>query len=454
MSLLSLLSIARSALLSHQRAMAVTGHNVANAMTPGYSRQRLQMSAADPLRIPEGLIGRGVTTQGIARMRDLFSDATFRRESGLLGSSSQMRDLLGQVEGAFNEPSELGVGAALDGLFQAFGDLANDPASTVNRNLLRQAAGSFTSRLHQLDSELSSASADALNRMRSQADDVNGLTSRIADLNVQILASGGTSHSAPDLEDQRDLLVDQLSQVLAVRVIGRDDGSIAVMAGDAMLVDGANRQAVDVRPVGSGFGLGITGSSTTVDPGAGSLKALVDLVNTTLPGLRAKLDQFASAIVTEVNAIHRSGFTLAGATGTDFFDSAGVTAGSISLTAAISASGDAIAAGGTNAPGDNTVAQRIAALSTTALASLGGKTLRDLYTELSGSVGILTRDAEQNEAIQQALVDRSDDQRNSVSGVSVDEEMTLLLGQQQAYSAAARLIVVADEMMQELLNIL
>ena len=454
MSLASLLSIARSALAVQQRAMDVTAHNVANAQTPGYSRQRLNVSAAPPLVSTLGTLGRGVTSAGISRARDLFSDAVYRRESGLLGDSGSMRDTLSQVESAMNEPSDSGVAAALDGLFASFSDLANDPAGSTSRALVQQAASRFVQRLHQLDSDVSSVTDDALARLRSQVDQLNGLATRIADYNQQILAAQGTG-GAPDLEDQRDVLVDQVSGLVGARVLQHADGTIAVLAGDAVLVDGSTVQTFEMRGLATGgFALGVAGGGPQVDPGGGSVGALVRLVDTTLPGVRQQLDTLARNLVAEVNRIHRTGYTLTGATGTDFFDRAGLTAHTIALAPGVAASGDAIAAGGTAAAGDGSVALQLAGLARTGLVALGGRTLRSYYTDVAAAVGTGVSDAAQDADAYGTMADAADTSRSNTSGVSVDEEMVALISQQQAYSAASRLVKAADEMMQDILQML
>jgi flagellar hook-associated protein 1 len=452
MSLASLLSIARSALYAQQLAMSVTAHNVANAQTPGYSRQRLELTAATPQMTPMGTVGRGVTEASIQRVRDTFFDTRYRSESGLLGNSATMGDFLGQVEAAVHEPSTDGLAASLDGLFSSFANLANDPTSSTSRALVQQAGRRFAQQLNQLDTTVHQIADGALTQMREQVGQVNDLAHRIGELNQQILASGGPGGNAPDLQDQRDLLVDQLSSLVGVRVMQRDDGTIGVAAGDTILVDGATSQALSVQALaGGGFGLATVGGGT-MDPKSGSLRALCDLTTTTLPGIQRQLDTLAQTLVTTVNAIHRSGFTLSGATGTDFFDPAGVTAQSIALAPAVAASGDAIAAAGIAAPGDSTVAQRLAGLATTGVAALGGKSFRDFYIDLAGAVGSSVSGTTQDTDAHQAMVDQADTMRASVSGVSVDEEMVALIGQQQAYSAAARIVKIADDMMQALLN--
>jgi flagellar hook-associated protein 1 FlgK len=454
MSLSSLLSIARSALLAQQRAMSVTAHNVANANTLGYSRQRLDLTAAQPESTPMGLVGRGVTEAGIRRVRDTFFDARYRSESGLLGDSSAMKDFLGQVESAVQEPSDNGLAASLDGLFNSFSDLANNPTNSTSRALVQQAGRRFVQQLHQLDATVHQVGDDALTKMRDQVAQANDLARRIGELNQQILSTGGPNGNAPDLQDQRDLLVDQLSGLIGVHVLKREDGTIGVAAGDTILVDGANVQSLAVQALaGGGFGLTTAGGGT-VDPKSGSLRALSELTTTTLPGIEQQLDSLARALVTTVNAIHRTGYTLTGTTGTDFFDPAGVTAQSIALAPAIAASGDAIAAGGTVAPGDNSIAQQLAGLATTGIAALGGKSLRDYYIDLSGSVGAGVSAASQNADAYQTMVDQADTNRTSVSGVSVDEEMVALISQQQAYSAAARIVKVADTKMQSVLDMI
>jgi flagellar hook-associated protein 1 FlgK len=455
MSLQSLLSIARSALLTHQRAMAVTAHNVANAETPGYSRQRLNVAAMDPLWGPFGPVGRGVTDLGVSRAREQFFDASFRRDSGLLGGSSTLRSFLSQIEGFMNEPSDQGVAAALDDMFSAFSDLANDPSSSAVRDIVRTAAERFVHVFHRLDGDLTETQVNATAKLSAEVDEINVLAERIADLNTRILAQGGVSHSAPDLEDQRDVLVDQLSSKVGVRVTKQDDGTYLVAAGNIVIVDRGTSQALELRtPPGNPAVIGLAGGGPAIDTGAGSASALLDLLNVKIPGLRTQLDGMAASMVAEFNAIHRLGYTASGITGTDFFDPAGVTAGSIRLTAAISGSSANIAAGATPAAGDGNIALELARLGERGLASLGGRTLRDYYTGIAGSVGTQSRAAAQDEDTYDTLVANDDMRRASVSGVSAEEEMVLLIGQQQAYQAAARIIRIADEMMQDVMSIL
>lgn len=455
MSLSNILMIARSALIAQQRALNVTARNIANAQTPGYSRQRLGLSAGSPIGSAGGWLQGGVMTEGVSRVRDSFLDASYRRESSLLGGSATLRRVLEGLELGISEPSETGIAAGLDNLFNAFADLANDPTSKVNRDLVRTAASRFIERVRVLDSQLEEAKQDALARMRGEVGEVNALAERIAHLNEEIRNAGGREQAPPELLDQRDLLVDRMSEYVSVRVLERDDGSIGVMAGESLLVDGTTSRALTVRPVdGGGYGFFIGSGEDSIDLQGGSLRALERLIVEEIPRYEEQLDAFAKAVVIEVNAIHRNGYTLDGRTGIDFFNADRTTAGTIALSDEVASSSTAIVAGSTAEAGDNTIALELSGLAHRSLDSLEGRTLRSLYTDFALLVGSEVRDAIQDEATHQTLASHADAMRLSVSGVSVDEEMVNLITQQEAYAAAARLLTVADQMIQEVLRLI
>lgn len=455
MSLQSLLSIARSALQTHQQAMNITGHNVANANTPGYTKQRLVIQAETPLGGPLFPVGRGITAVAIQRTRNDFYDSTFRSGTGDLGRSSTMHDYLGQVETALNEPSSTGLSSTMDGLFHSLSDLSNDPASRPNRDLVVAAANRLIQQFHGLDAQVKAVGQQAYTDMSTQADQVNAIAQRIGSLNAQIQAMGGANHSAPDLQDQRDQLIDQLSQFVGVRAVLKSDGTASVIAGDTMLVDGAQVTGIRVAAAASGPGYAIVTKTGNVpiDVVSGSLKGLVDLTQTKLPDVQTKLDQLASAFVIEFNNVHRTGTTLSGTTNIDFFDPGKVTAGGISLSAQVAASSDNIAASATGASGNGAIAAQLAAFATTTSGVLGNNSMREFFVSLASRVGLDVQGSQQDSDAHQTTADQADSARNSVSGVNVDEEMISLMSEQQAYQAAARLVKVADEMIQVMLGI-
>jgi flagellar hook-associated protein 1 FlgK len=402
-----------------------------------------------PLQTTFGQIGRGVTASGIQRIRDQVLDASYRKENGDLGRFNTSRDLLGQVEAIFGEPSGTGLSSGIDQLFSAFGDLANDPTSKTARMLVSQSGTALAQSFQDIDRRLTDAGNDVTARMRGAVADVNQLVSQIADLNTRIQAGTAGNREAPDLKDQRDKLVDQLSGTVGVRVLQRPDGTIGVLAGDALLVDGGGFSTLEVRDNGGGkLSVGMTGTTGAINLQGGSLAALAELSVSTIPGIRTRLDTLVKGIVTEVNALHRTGTGLTGGTGIDFFNPTGLTAASMALSQPVQLSSDNIAAGKSGAAGDNSNALALSALRSTGVASFNGATIGEAFQGLVSELGVTVRDVTSRQTAQEIVVSHADTLRQSISGVSIDEELTALIGQQNAYKAAARLVTTADDMVQ------
>jgi flagellar hook-associated protein 1 FlgK len=351
-----------------------------------------------------------------------------------------------------DDSGDTGLAAGLDDLLNAFSDLANDPTSATARTVVATNAQALVQRFHGAADRLATASADVLTRMQDAVTQANGYAVQIADLNRQITAAA-KGVSAPDLEDRRDLLIDQLSQLTDVQVVTHADRSVGVVAGGALLVDGAQHGALEVRSLAAGgYGVGVAGTGAPIALASGRLKALSDLSTTVLPGVQKQLDGFAAAVVSEVNAIHRTGTTGAGASGTDFFDATGLTAASMAVAAPIRQSPANIATGTTGSPGDGSVALQLAGLRTAGVASAGGQTLGEMFGGVVTSVASLTQAADQAATSQDTLVANVQSQRSSVTDVSVDEEMVSLIQNQQAFAAASKIVTAADAMIQSLLD--
>jgi flagellar hook-associated protein 1 FlgK len=398
-----------------------------------------------------GYEGRGVDAAGVSRAHDNFYDDAFRRENGGLSNAATGSSVLTQLEAGLGEPGENGIGAALDGLFASFTDLANDPAGTTPRTLVRSAAERLIDRLHAADARITALNDDSTARLADQVRQVNSITKQIASLNQQIVAAG--PEGAPTLQDQRDQALDQLSSFMSVSVVRHDDGSVGVLTGGALIVDGASARDLVTRASGSGTGVGFALDSGVLDLGSGSMKALSDITTTALPAYRTKLNRLANQLVQQVNAQHRQGHTPGGWTNVDFFDPAGTTAGTIDLSAQVKNSNAMIAAGATSSAGDGDNATALGQLIRAPVVALGGSSLRDFYVDIASGLGAAIDDSKRVQDVQQTLTDNADTQRQQVMGVSVDEEMVQLIAQQQAYGAAARLVNVANEVLDQLLNL-
>lgn len=453
MSIASTLSIAKSALATHQRALDVTGHNIANAATPGYTRQRLEITPHVPLRTPQGTIGRGVTDLGVFAHRDVFLDGAVRRETAVSSGAATLRDQLARLEAVFGEPSETGLGTTLDRFFNSWNDLANDPASGAARAAVQQAGSHLSSQMATLADRIDAVDRNAREQLRSTVAEINSIAQRVAELNRKIPSAGGVNGTAPDLEDERGRLLDRLSELTDVRVLERADGTVGVIAAGTLLVDGPITQKLETRGLpGGGLGVAVEGNALPLKPQGGAIAGFVELTERAIPQVRADLDQLAAALVAEVNALHQTGTTAGGATGVSFFDPAGTTARTMSLSAAVAGSADMIVTGASGLPGDGAIALQLSGMRNSPIVSLGGRSAGDFYIRIVTDLAARVQDAEMEASAAGILASNAQAQRAGITGVSIDEEMVALIQHQQAFAAAARLVTVADEMLSELLR--
>jgi flagellar hook-associated protein 1 FlgK len=480
----SILSIARTAIAAQQTAVQVVSQNVANAETDGYSRQRAELVPRAPQQFGFGAVGTGVEVQGVVRLRDAMLDGGYRTEAASAEGFGLRRDVLSEIEGIFGEPSDQALSGALDAFWSSWSDLANNPASPAAQAVVRQRGIEVTTTLNRFASRLTDVETNTRQRLSSSVDEVNRLGAQLAELNGKITAAEVSGTQAPDLRDARDRIADQLSKLGGARIMEQSNGTLSFLIGGVSIVDGTNARPIEVRP-GNPVALGLVGAADPLPQSDGTMGALLTLLNADIPDLRAKLDGFAKGLVNGVNYLHTGGWTPAGdalgnanwnpatpPTGSrvNFFNPANTTAASISISAEVSANAGVIASGSTqNAPGDNSLALAIGALrdssGTAALRTsmgaatfaaqvglTGSATLGDSFRDTVTSVGMQVSAATDSATVHDTLASQADTRRASVSGVSVDEELTLLMRYQQAFQAASRLVRTADEMMQSLLE--
>ena len=460
-----ILSIARTAIFTSQAAIQVASHNISNAQTEGYSRQRALITPLDPLRMPYGSLGTGVTVRDIGRIREAHHDLSVRRESANASGFGVRRDILLQAESIFGEPSENGLAATLDHFWSAWSDLANSPSNPSARALVRQRGMQVVDTVHRFDRQLDELEAATVQRMQGQVEELNTILRQVAELNGRIRAAEAAGTTAGDLRDARDLAIDRAARIADVRVIPQSDGTISLALNSANLTSGIEAKALSmaVQRTAEGriTGLSFSAGGVPIDPIGSALQGAADGL-ADIRVARADLDRFAAHLVREVNARH-SATPLA----RNFFaePADGVSAAKLQLADSIRAdSGNVIAgAGGT----DNSVALEIATLrelripitDTLGNPLLDGSgnpvehSLAGIYRDLVTTVAIRASDADRASTAAETLVRQAEMRRESVSGVSVDEELIQLMRHQQAYAAATKLVGVADEMLESLLSL-
>jgi flagellar hook-associated protein 1 FlgK len=449
MGLFDGIEMGKRALMANQVWLQTLGHNIANANTPGYARQRVNLTTTYPQQMPIGSVGTGVTATGVYQVKDLFLTEQYRMQNKSLGEWTSKEKTMTQLENILNEPGDRSINSLIDAFWAKWSELANNPDSLAARSDLQSATIMLTDNLHLISSKIGDIRKSVDTEINLLLENVNNITTEIAQLNVDITRQELGTEKANDLRDRRDSLVDELSTYVDVNVREQANGSLMVYIGSLTIVDGSQSFNVGTKQVKSG---NLTVSTIVwentdreIRNFKGSLKGLLELRDTTIPEYVNSLDTLAQTLVTSVNALHRAGYGLDGSTGLNFFDPRGTTAATISLSFDIEIDPNKIAASGSGEIGDNTNALAIADLRNSLLMQNGTATLSDFYQNIVGDIGIKTSNAKSQKSNFELLVTQVENNRQSIQGVSLDEEMAMMIKYQHAYDAAARVVTTMDE---------
>ncbi|GAC1313697.1 MAG: flagellar hook-associated protein FlgK [Chloroflexota bacterium] len=463
------LDIASRALRTQQTLVDITNQNVANANTPGYSRQSGDVEATLAYPIPAfnatgrpGQLGTGVEVTQVTRARDAFNDLQMREQLSSQGKWTARQDALTQVESTINEPSTTGLSSLMSKYWKSWQEVANSPADASVRTSLIEQGKALANGFVNTRSQLVQQQRDLDAQVGLTVTSINNDATQIANLNKQISQVETSGLKANDLRDQRDKLLDDLSGLVKITTVDSSEGSVNVFIGSHQLVD---RVQAHTMSVDNSSGVNVP-TWTDVTPNApvtltdGKLEGLVEARDTVLGGPQgqiARLDSIASNLITSVNGLHTTGIGRTGSTSTAFFT--GTNAASIAVNTAFDATNgtDLVAAAksyidpntgtSTYASGDGSNAAALAELQ-----NAGSPTIGEQYRQMVADLGVNSQAAQGQVANQKVLVDHLTQQRQQTSGVSLDEEATHLIAYQRAYQAAARVITVMDSMLDTLIN--
>jgi len=359
------------------------------------------------------------------------------------------------VEGTFSEPSEGGLNAILREFWDSWRALADRPESTAARQVVLGKARALVEAFHRLRGRLRNVRYNMNTSVGSKVEEINRIADQIAELNLRILNSEVSGHPANDGRDRRDLLLDRLAELVDVKVIEGADGTVNVYLSGRPLVEGREASRLATAPALQGDRsikeVVWEADSAEVEISGGELSGILE-ARDKVGSYLERLDLLARTLVERVNSIHREGYTLDGATGINFFKSEVEGAGDIELSDEVVGNPSKIAASKDGGPGDGSNALDIADLEYER--TLGTSTLDDHYRSLIAQVGQDLEEARFMRENHELLWERLRNQRESVIGVSLDEEMIKLIQYQHAYSAAAKLTSVLDEMIRTTLDML
>lgn len=453
----SAFEIGRRALNANQAGISITGQNIANVNTQGYSRRGLQLAEASPNNFGGFSIGAGVTIAGVQSFRDRFIQSRIQTETGIAGRLTAQRDALAPVESALQGSENGGLQNALSGFFGAFRDLEANPDSVPLRAIVAQKAAGVAAAFQGTRNRLDQIRRGADGDIRATVDQVNTLSSQVAELNKQIKLNQTAGGDASGLIDQRTELVNQLSELTGARTTDNIDGTVSVTIGEGRAIVSGDRaftlNAGNTPPLGLAE-ITINGEPAAFDEG--KIRGLQNAVAFTTTQIDS-LDGVAAAFVERVNTLHESGTDLDGNPGINLFNNgAPVTAANISVNSRIVADPRLVVASPLAQPGQTgTVAGEIANLLTDTNNTVGSRSgsFNSIFGSMIADAGEQVRIAENGLETQGVILSQAIAQRDSISGVSLDEEAINLMQYQRAFEAAARFLKVADEMTQTILSL-
>lgn len=454
------------ALSAHSRALETAGKNLANVNNPSYARQRIIYGDRGSVQTPQGTESLGLEALGIQQMRDALTDQQVVREISLTAAysaeqSGYQRAQAGLGQGIDRATSASdttsagakGIGGALDGLFNAFSSFSASPTDFGERQALIQKAQILGDRLRLADQRLAQVQSDLDTGIGTDVDDANRLLADIAELNKQI---GGFESIAPgsavDLRDQRQAKLELLAAKIPIQVRPGTGGQIQVVALDASGADIPLITQSTVQGTVAFTGTAITAGSpvATLALGSGSIRGALNARDNGVQTLRDNLDALARQLVTSVNAAYNPSATVGG----NFFTATGLTAGTFNVDPAVTVSNLKASNGGP--AGDNTVALAVAQLAHRPFSTAGGDlingTFGNFFSQTVSRLGQSLASANARAEDQAGIEKLIRTQRDTVSGVSLDEEMADLMKFQRAFQASSRVFSVIDQLLDNVVN--
>ena len=438
-----------SALEAFQSQIDITGENISNVDTPGYSRETVNLaeSPVDPVTFGNTYdLGSGVTIESVTRIQNQFLQMSANSVASSLGMANMQASSSSDVNSVIGNPSDGGINTDLDSFFNAWSGLASDPTD-ANKLTVQQAGETLTNDISSAYEGMESLSQNDGQQVTSTLQNIQSDVNQIATLNQQILSDQASGGSPNALLDQRDQTVANLSSMINVTVTQGPSGAYDVSSGNLVLVNDSGAQTVPTQ-YNAANGT-ITDANGSYQVQSGQLAGLCDSINK-ISSYQGNLNNLADSLQSSVNSAYAGASDSSGNTGETFFSGTG--ASNFSLASGIQSNPDSILTGASGAAGDVGIANQIAGLASQPLTGLGNQTASDYYSQLVGQIGLDGSNANAAQSTQQGMSVQVQSQIQSVSGVNLDDEMSNLLQFQRSYQAAAQALSSMDQTTQNLLS--
>ena len=447
------LATALSGLAAEQGALEATTNNVANVNTPGYSREVPVLVASDPIVEEPLTYGTGVTLETIQSVRDPILESQIQQETQTQGQLSALVSALTQMQTNFTSTTG-DIGTAISNFFDSVNQLSTSPADLSLRQNVLTAAGNVATAFNVAANNLTAQQGNLDRGVEQTVGQINQLTTQIAQLNGQISNLENVGQSAGTFIDQRTQLIDQLSSLVDVSTIPSDNTLTLTTASGTALVAGQQSFALTTQPDASGRQqIDSEGNDITSTIVSGQLGGMLAARDQQIPAIQSQLDTLAAGFANAVNQVQTSGYDLNGnaSTGNNLFTppSGSTTGAAASLSVALT-DPSLLAASCDGSAGSNGNVENLYALRNAAVA--GNQSPSDYYSSIVFNVGNAASNANTAQSASSLVLQQLNDQRASVSGVSLDEEAANMMRYQQAYAASAQVITAINTMMEDVIN--
>jgi flagellar hook-associated protein 1 len=466
------LNQSKGALAASQMGLSTTSHNISNANTKGYSRQRVDMHANEPVNIGRNRVGTGVGVGAVTRVTSSFVNKRLEEEGSTKGQFEVLNQVYSQLEADLGNETDSGISNRISNFFNDLRSLSAEPGSMPLRAAVRESANSVVSRFHGLRESFSTMVEDLDRRVEGSVLEINGLTNKIAELNQRIVdVEVNVGSFANDERDARDMALRELAKIVPIQVTELENGGINVSSGRmGVLLDASgNYELAAVRSpdeqndsamriftkeFGDKLGRDVTGTV-----GTGALGGLLKARDTVVPKVNERIDNLAFGFANALNSVHSQGYGVNGKTNVPLFDLKGRTdpkgaASSISLSDAVLDDLASLAAA--SEPGgksDNRQLLKLTDMEDELIFDDGQSNFTHYMSGLVGSIGVEARSTRESLNTQEGVMTQLEVMREETSGVSLDEEALSMLKFQKAFDANAKMIQVADSMMETVLNL-
>ncbi len=443
-------------LASLEAALSVVSENVANVNTPGYSRRRPVFESSQVATFSFGVLGSGVEIDRITSTRNSLIETRILGELQRRGNLNGQRFTLEQIETVLYGSEGSGVSQQISRFFDSFLELESNPSSVEFRQSVLAEGQRTADVINNTAQALASLELNNRAEARNSVSHANSILKQLAKVDAEVTSLRRQETDAGPLQDRQEQLLRQLAEEIDFHYYQTDQGLHVTTVGTGrLLMHGHTAHTIELDETSGAFTLAVDGVDITSSVNEGRLGGTLELQSQVFPSFRGELNTLAATLADKVNTLHQSGEGLDDISGRNFFNVpvVGSEASTLAVNPALEPAMVAAGAIGSG-PGNGVVAQQIADLRGSSLTELGDRTFSEFFSELVFDAGLAAREVQEDMAGQDRVLTQLENQRDSFSGVSLDEEAVNMIQYQRSFQATARVIRTLDELLAETMNLI